>query len=94
MNYAKRFGHMLYIGDAAPLLTLSPRNKQHALTALANLAKFTGSYEQFNQIRRNYNLKWFRSDPVKHFERFLNEGLTLDIMLQRIRQMIEKLLYE
>jgi intergrase/recombinase len=91
VNYAKRFGHVLDTGNATPLLTLSQRNKQHALTALANLAKFTGRYEQFNQIRRNYNLRWYRSDSIKSFERFFNEGLTLDVMLSRIKEMMRLL---
>ena len=29
INYTKRFVSVLDIGDASPLLTLSPRNKQH-----------------------------------------------------------------
>lgn len=84
INYAKRFGHVLDTGDASPLLTLSPRNKQHAMSALANLAKFTGRYSQFVQIRQNYNLKWSKGDSIQHFHRFFNEELSFDIMLQRI----------
>jgi hypothetical protein len=38
VNYAKKYGHVLDSGDAGPLLTLSHRNKHHAMTALANLA--------------------------------------------------------
>jgi hypothetical protein len=56
VNYAK-YTAVLDTGDASPLLTLSPRNKHHAMTALENLAKLTGRYDQFLQIRQHYNLK-------------------------------------
>jgi hypothetical protein len=91
VNYTKRFYFVLDTDDASPLITLSERNKQHALIALANYAKFTGRYDKFLQLRKRYNLKWSRGDPMKNFDRFFNEGLTLDIMLQRIRQMISLL---
>ncbi len=41
------------------LLVFSPRNKQHAMTALANLPKFQGAYHVFVflQIRLRYSLK-------------------------------------
>jgi hypothetical protein len=44
LNYSKRFGRVLDTGDASSLLALSIRNKHHAQTALANLAKFKGVY--------------------------------------------------
>jgi hypothetical protein len=92
INYARRFASVLDTGDASPLLTLSPRNKQHAMSALANLAKFTGRYQKFVQIRQNYNLKWSKGDSVQSFHRFFNEELSFDKMLQRIREMIAKTL--
>ncbi|MFL6484738.1 MAG: hypothetical protein ACJ70Z_08515, partial [Nitrososphaera sp.] len=42
VNYAKRFSYVLDTGDASCLLTLSQRNKHHAMSALANYAKYTG----------------------------------------------------
>jgi intergrase/recombinase len=91
VNYAKRYGMVLDTGDASILLTLSPRNKHHAMTALANLAKYTGRYDKFMQIKQRYALRWNKADSVKHFDRFFSEELTFDVMLQRIRLMIEKL---
>jgi hypothetical protein len=40
--FTKRFRSILDTDDASPLLVLSARNKYHAMTALANLEKFTG----------------------------------------------------
>jgi hypothetical protein len=92
VNYTKRFASVLDTGDASIILnTTKPYMQHHALTALANLAKYTGRYQKFLEIRQRYNLKWSRGDPMIHFERFFNEGLTLDIMLQRIKEMVRLL---
>jgi hypothetical protein len=91
INYTKRFYHVLDTGDASPLLSLSPRVKQHAMTSLANWAKYTGQYDKFQQIKQRYNLNWLKVDSTIHLQRFFNEGLTLDVMIQRIRQMIRLL---
>ena len=90
VNYTKRFASVLDTGDASPILnTIKPNVQHHALTALANLAKYTGRYQKFLEILQRYNLKWSRGDPMTHFERFFNEELTLDVMLQRIKEMID-----
>jgi hypothetical protein len=96
VNYAKRFSHVLDTGDASPLLTLSPRNKHHAMSALANYAKYTGRYDQFLQIRQRYNLKWSKDSSLQYFERFFhNKELSFEAMLSKVKQMMKILhLYE
>jgi intergrase/recombinase len=91
VNYAKRFSRILEDGDASELLTLSPRNKQHAMTALANLAKFQGRYDVFLWIRQRYSLKWSKGDSMQSFARFFNESLDFDTMLLRIKEMMRLL---
>jgi hypothetical protein len=39
-----------YLHNAPTLMTLSPRNKHHAMIALANLAKFTGRYDEWQKL--------------------------------------------
>jgi hypothetical protein len=68
------------------LISLSPRNRQHALTALASLSKYQGRYDEFLQLRQRYNLKW--SSPgatMQAMQRFFNLDLTIDSMLSRIK---------
>jgi intergrase/recombinase len=72
-------------------MTLSARNKHHAMTALANLAKYTGRYDHWLQLRHRYNLKWSKGDSIASFERFFDDGMNYDVMLQRIKEMIQKL---
>jgi hypothetical protein len=62
------------------------------MTALANLAKFTGCYDQWLHLRQRYNMKWSKGDSIASFERFFDDGLNYDTILQRIKEMIEKLL--
>ena len=92
VNYAKKYAHVLDTGDASPLLNLSPRNRHHAMTALANLAKFTGRYDEFMKIKQRYSLKWTSgSESILAFDRFFNDNLSVDVMLQRVKEMINKL---
>jgi hypothetical protein len=90
--YAKKFAYVLDTGDATPIMTkVKPLSQKHVLSALANLSRYQGRYEYWNQIRRNYNLHWVKADSITHFERFFNEQLTLETMLQRIREMIARI---
>jgi hypothetical protein len=81
---------VLDTGDASAFLSTLPgrRSKEITLVALANLSKYQGRYERFQELKKCYDLKWSTSNSTQYFERFFNEELTLDIMLQRIRQMI------
>jgi hypothetical protein len=60
------------------------------MSALANLAKYTGCYDQFLQLRQRYSLKWSKGDSLQHFQLFFSEDLSFDTMLQRIKEMIAK----
>jgi hypothetical protein len=89
VNYARRFGHVLESRDASVLMTVSPRNRHHAMTALANLAKFTGQYDQWMQIKRRYNLRWSKGvDAMAAFEKFFDPDMTIESMVRLIRRVI------
>ena len=91
-NYAVKYGHVLDSGDASPLLILSDRNRQHAMAALANLAKYQGRYQDFTQIKQRYGLKWSTgNESVQALQRFFNSEMSLDHMLQRVREMMRVL---
>lgn len=94
VNYARRFGHVLESGgeDASVLMTLSPRNKHHAMTALANLAKFQGCYDEWMQIKRRYNLRWSKGvDAMAAFEKFFDPSMSVEAMIARVKAMIHVL---
>ncbi len=92
VNYARRFGLVLESGDASVLLTLSPRPRHHAMTALANLGKFTGRYDRWLEIRRRYNLRWSKGyDAMAAFERFFNPMMSVEAMIGRVKGMMRVL---
>lgn len=88
IRYAKQYWYVLDSGDAQELFQLNREKRMHVLKSLANLAKYTGRYDQFLEIRKRYNLKWSNEDPIQSFERFFNPDLNLDVTLQRIKEMI------
>jgi len=91
-NYALKYGHVVDTGDASALAGLSPCNRQHAMSALASLSKYTGRYDSQLNIRRCFNLKWSSgNDSLQAMERFFNPDLTLDSMVSKIREMIRVL---
>ena len=91
--YAKKYGSILDTGDASLLLTLSDRNRHHILCSVANLAKYQGRYDQFLQLKQRYNLKWTSgyNSSLQSLQRFFSSDLTLDVMLQRIKEMMRLL---
>jgi intergrase/recombinase len=59
---------------------------------MANLSKYQGRYETFLDIRRRYALKWSSGNSsIQSLQRFFSPDLTLDVMLQRIREMMRLL---
>jgi hypothetical protein len=92
LRYAKQYGDILETGNASDILQLSPDKRIHTMKALSCLAKYTGRYDQFLQLRQRYNLKWSTgTEKLDAFERFFDDNKTLDTMLQRLRHVIHNL---
>jgi len=61
------------------------------MKSLTALSKYLGCYEQWQQIRQRYSLKWSTGmESMQSFQRFFDDELNYDTMLQRIREMIAK----
>jgi intergrase/recombinase len=92
LRYAKQYGKVLETGNASDLISLPPDKRIHVMKALSNLAKFTGEYDKFLRIRQRYNLKWSTgTEKLDAFERFFDDNITLDTMLQWVRQVRQEL---
>jgi hypothetical protein len=62
------------------------------MNTLANLAEFSGRYDYWMQIRQRFNLKWTSgNESLQSFEPFFNDDLNVDVMLQHVRKLIQKL---
>jgi hypothetical protein len=44
------------------------------MKALANLAKYTGVYKEWNNLRRQHQLKWSSTNTLDVFERIMNNS--------------------
>ncbi len=92
LRYAKQFAQILDMSNASSLLQLSAEKRIHAMKALSCLAKYTGRFDQFLQLRQRYNLKWSTgTEKLDAFERFFDDSKTLDTMLQWLRQVRQEL---
>jgi len=58
------------------------------MKALANLAKYTGVYEEWNKLRRQHQLKWSSTNTLYVFERIRNNGTSYNKMIEYIKQIL------
>ena len=92
MRYAKQFTHVLETGNASELAQLKPDKRIHAMKALSNLAKFTGRYDNWLQLRQTLFAKLVDgTEKLNAFARFFDDHNTLDTMIQWLRQAIQEL---
>jgi intergrase/recombinase len=62
------------------------------MEALAAYAKYNGSYDKWQQIRQCYSLHWTNGDEsVQALLRFFNTELSLDKMIELIKEIAHKL---
>jgi intergrase/recombinase len=93
VQYVRRYGSVLETGDASPLLSLSTKNRQHAMCSLAALSKFYGCYDRWQAIKNRHQLKWSNSeeDCLRFFQNFLNGRQNYSAMLTWIKNAMAEL---
>ncbi len=91
LQYVKRYGYVLDSGDASELLKISPKNRQHTMRAISALAKYSGCYDRWLQIKTKYRLKWSTGDSLGYFEQMINEQSNITQMLGWVKDATDKL---
>jgi intergrase/recombinase len=93
LYYAKKYYHVLLENDAHDLLCIESEQKRlNVMKSLRLLSKYLGCYDNWQEMRRRYNLKWTAGNESLHaMQMFFNPDLSLDVMLQQIRLMAQKL---
>ncbi|MFL6477838.1 MAG: hypothetical protein ACJ707_03350 [Nitrososphaera sp.] len=102
LRYAKQYGALLESfssencgireGKVSELIQLKPDKRVHAMKALSNLAKFSGQYYKWLQLRQRYNLKWSTgNETLGTFEWFFDDSRTFDAMLAWLKKCQEDL---
>lgn len=74
--------------DVKDLLILPPAKQRHIMKALANLAKYTGVYEEWNRLRRQHQLKGSSTNTLDVFQRIMNNGTMYNKMLEYAKQVL------
>jgi intergrase/recombinase len=88
LKYGKKYSYVLERMDIKDLLVLKPAKQRHIMKAIANLAKYTGVYEEWNKLRRQHQLKWSSTNTLDIFERIMNNGSSYDKMLEYVKQVL------
>jgi hypothetical protein len=95
MCYAKRYAFVLTSADMMPanlLLQLPPQTRLNGMKSLTALSRYLGCYENWQQTRKQYNLKWSTgNESLQALERFFNPEMSLDHMIDRVKQMMHVL---
>jgi hypothetical protein len=95
MCYAKRYAFVLTSADMMPanlLLQLPPQTRLNVMKSLTALSRYLGCYENWQQTRKQYNLKWSTgNESLQALERFFNPEMSLDHMIDRVKQMMHVL---
>lgn len=93
IRYAKKYCHVLYDKkEQCQLLQMTGDKRIHVMKAMAALARFTGHVPAWQEIKRRYNLTWSTgNEKLDAFQRFFDDGKSLDSMLQWVRDALKVL---
>jgi hypothetical protein len=86
LKYARKYVNVLNRGDARLLLELSHEKRMHIMQSLSALAKYTGRYDRWQQIKQRFQLKWSNGDSLQAFNLIFNKEKDLDHMLSWLRE--------
>jgi len=87
---AIKYHHILYEGNGSELTTYSIGKRKHVMKALAAFSKYSGCYETWQNIRKQYQLKWTSTDSLAGFHNILKKDEDLTRMVEWIKMAIEK----
>jgi hypothetical protein len=76
-----KYAYILDTGDARQLLELSHEKRMHIMKSLSALAKYTGRYDRWQQIRQRFQLKWSSGDSLHVFASIFNKQEDIDHMI-------------
>jgi len=91
LNYARDYAHILQIEDASELLELSNDKRIHIMKSLSALAKYSGCYDKWQQIRQSFQLKWSNGDSVQTFTSIFTNEKDLDHMIVWLKKTCSRL---
>jgi len=85
-----KYHHILYQGNASELTTYSIGKRKHIMKALAAFSKFSGCYDTWQMIRKQYQLKWSSTDSLAGFHNILKQDGDFNTMVDWIKKAIDE----
>ena len=96
IRYAKKYHQILLLSDdgryrnAQSLLQMHGDKRIHIMKAISSLARFSGQVPAWYEIKQRYNLTWSTgNEKLDAFQRFFDDGKSLDSMLQWVRDALK-----
>jgi integrase-like protein len=86
-----KYASILDTGDAKQLLELNNDKRIHIMKSISALAKYTGRYDKWQQIRQRFQLKWSDGDSLGAFNSIFNRKNDLNMMLCWLKDTCSKL---
>lgn len=83
-----KYHHILYEGNGSELVTCSVGKRKHVMIALAAFSKYSGCYETWQTIRKQYQLKWTSTDSLTGFNNMLKQDADFTKMIEWVRNAI------
>jgi hypothetical protein len=80
--------HILYEGNASELTTYSVGKRKHIMKSSAAFSKFSGCYNTWQSIRKQYQLKWTSADSLTGFHNMLKQDGDFTNMVEWIKKAI------
>jgi intergrase/recombinase len=74
LRYSKKYADILSNNNTGRLFTLSKDKQRLVMSALSNLSKFLGIYQQWKECIKNIGLKWAKEDTFGSFIRIMNNN--------------------
>jgi integrase len=85
---AIKYHHILYERDASELVSYSVGKRKHIMKALDAFSKYSGCYETWQSIRKQYQLKWVSTDSLSGFHSILKQNGDFTNMVEWIKNAI------
>src|SRR6476646_3617709 len=73
LRNAIKYKHIFYEGNGSELTTYSLGKRKHMMKALDAFSKYSGCYATWQNIRKQYQLKWTSTDSLTGFHNMLKQ---------------------
>jgi hypothetical protein len=89
----KEIYRILLENDAQDLLVVESEQKRlNIMKSLTLLSRYLGCYDRRQDLRQRYSLKWTAgNESLQAMQRFFNPDLNLDVMLRKVKAMMQVL---